>query len=389
MNPTNPEISQPNHLGRFAAVVVATGLLLGACGSDNQGISLHPAGTEATAPGANPDLPSNESDQSLRDGNFKCGGEIGTTSMKDLSYKYDFFTASPENKHLAQSVKENLVTDPTVGMGEKGFQYILDYAYANPDTKKGSAGKEMTGDAQFDEAVALLITREVTNPNGEVYLNGDCRNNPNNVTMPSPDKPFIRIQYASSVEGFVLPMDKLAGFNEVVNKYDDGSAMFLIVPYLNEKGEQIGWHVATFANGCDNPIRLAPPKKTPDTTTTTPGTTTTPTTPPTTGTTIPVKVPVPPVGPNTNPGANGSPEAGMDPQNDSNQTGYGPGDSIPTVPPNPDIPTTTAAAPQPTAETGTLAPGTSVVANGTNVTAPPNTDPTLGGISGDPGAPQN
>lgn len=103
--------------------------------------------------------------------------------------------------------------------------------------------------------------------------------------------------------------------------------------------------------------------------------------------TIPNKVPVQPVGPNTDPSAGGGPEEGNDPQNDSNDNGYGPGDSQATVP-STEAPVTTAADTVP-ATTGTLAPGTSVVANGTNETAPPNTDPTQGGVEGDPGAPQD
>ena len=93
--------------------------------------------------------------------------------------------------------------------------------------------------------------------------------------------------------------------------------------------------------------------------------------------TIPNKVPVEPVGPNIDPSAGGGPEEGNDPQNDSDENGYGPGDSQATVP-STEAPATTAANTVP-ATTGTLAPGTSVVGEGTNVTAPPDADPTQGG----------
>lgn len=118
----------------------------------------------------------------------------------------------------------------------------------------------------------------------------------------------------------------------------------------------------------------------------TPPTTPDITTPPT-GTTIPNKRPVPPVGANTDPGAGGSEEEGNDPQNDSNDNGYGPGDSQATVA-STEAPATTAADTVP-ATTGELVPGSSVVANGNNGTAPANTDPTQGGVEGDPGAPQD
>ena len=67
------------------------------------------------------------------------------------------------------------------------------------------------------------------------------------------------------------------------------------------------------------------PKGPTDETPKTPVTTTT-TTPGTTTSIVPNKVPVPLPGPHTQPGAGGSPEHGMDPQNDSDEDGYGPGD---------------------------------------------------------------
>jgi hypothetical protein len=117
-----------------------------------------------------------------------------------------------------------------------------------------------------------------------------------------------------------------------------------------------------------------------------------PTTPnistPPTQTTVPDKQPRPPVGANTDPSAGGSEEEGNDPENDSNDNGYGPGDAQPTVPATEVTVEETAPETVP-ATTGTLAPGTSVVANGNNGTAPANTDPTQGGTEGDPGAPQD
>jgi hypothetical protein len=112
---------------------------------------------------------------------------------------------------------------------------------------------------------------------------------------------------------------------------------------------------------------------------------------PPTGTTIPDetpdKVPVPLTGPNIDPGAGGSPEEGNDPQNDSDKNGYGPGDSKASLPATSEVPVVTADTTP--ATTGTLAPAPSVVANGSNQTAPQNTDPAQGGINGDPGAPQD
>lgn len=104
----------------------------------------------------------------------------------------------------------------------------------------------------------------------------------------------------------------------------------------------------------------------------------TPTTVPPARPGFPKKVPVPLVGTmaHPQPGAGGAPENGMDPQKDSRETGYGPGDEpTATLAPTPEAPTTTAPA---GTETGPVRPeGPSTPAT-TVVTVPQTPPPPLG-----------
>lgn len=288
-----------------------------------------------------------------------------------------------ENKDLLESKQTVLFGK----IGKNAATILADASIANPSADQNLADDESVYMQLFAGSRPIKLTGS-TISNYPVRENYRCLDTDNSGMGDESVFRDLRDNHNATLLGnSVMPEDWLAAVEAAKADGIDLDNQLIVqfekITLIDEDGNEVETDVVSFMfedESCGNQVfkGTIPTRRV---------TTTTTTTTPTTRTTIPVKIPVPPVGPNTNPSAGGGPENGMDPQNDSDQNGYGPGDPVPTVAPNPEITTTTKAA-QPTAETGTLAPGTSVVGNGTNVTAAPNQDPTEGGIGGDPGAPQ-
>lgn len=233
-----------------------------------------------------------ETDQTLSLGNYACGGEKGATSTVEFSYKVDFYNNKPE---LSQSFLDNLVTDSKWGMGQEAFDFMKAHSFVNTTTKIDNS--KSSEDLKTVEQRIFSVKLNET----QTFVNSDCLSNANELTMPSPIKPVIRIEQGSSVEGMVLSEEDYAKFEGLVNKYPDGSDMFASFRFKQMVNgvEQTFVLVATAANGCDNSIRelppaVRPPKSTPPSTH--------PTTPPTTHPTTPPSTPHPTKIPDTHPG---------------------------------------------------------------------------------------
>ncbi|MCA9324372.1 hypothetical protein KC992_04715, partial [Candidatus Saccharibacteria bacterium] len=313
------EINRPNSLGQRAAIIAGAGaMVLAACGGGDSDRNLAgptavasvdvavPVTTEAeaapeasfasadttddsdaqddssdntSAVDADAAEPVDATDESLRERtteNTNCGGEVNMTSMEDFSYKFDFFS---ENKELAESLFDVTVNDAKYGMGQEAFDLISEHAYINGNT---DAHGLTTGSEDMDALVQLIDSAE--QKGDKAFVNGDCRNIENAVSMPSPDLPSITLKDGSSKEGVYLPADKLDELKEVMKNIERFEMMETTIMIDDEEIKVV--FITLFANGCDNPIRLKIPVPTPPTVpTTTPEETTTTTTPEETTTT--------------------------------------------------------------------------------------------------------
>lgn len=350
--------------------ITAASLALNACGSDENNALLHgPDGTsvDGTVPGIGGDI-SDETDQTLRDGNYKCASDTyNDGDQASFAFEVDFYTADAGNKELMQSVFDKRVDDRQYGMGQEAFDLLKKYAPTNNNTTK-EMGDQTTGDADFDSFIKTTFS--YTLEQDTVLTNGDCRHG-DFVSLPSPDRPHINLQSGSTVRGFLMPAEHMTEWTSAVKEHTGGKMPFWIAPEVIKTKvgdkEMTFYIVALSADGCGNEVRVPEfPPETP-------------------GTTNPDKHPVPLVGANTDPGAGGSQEQGSDPQDDSGSNGYGPGDDRPTVPTTLAPITSENGTP---AETGDRPTDTSVLANGNSGTPPVNGDPSQGG-SGAANPPQD
>jgi hypothetical protein len=382
----NPEVINP--WKRVVAIGVLSAAVLNACGSDDaESTTSEPAGTEVEVTGAVLDGAVLSTDESLREANFMCGGEMDQTSMEDFSYKFDFFSASEENMELAESMKDITVTDARWGMGEEAFDLVLENMFINGTT---DAKDQTTGDTEFDALLSGVFAR--TLDTDTTYVNGDCRTVEDQVTMPSPSLPAIRLQAGESAEGVMMPMTSYDAFMAAVNKDEQGNSAFNIVrmTITGADGKPMEvFFVDLFANGCDNPIRIKTPEPEEPTEPTTPPTvppTTPPTVPPTTPptgtlppptttTTIPPKIaePLPPTGvpADTDPGTPDVPGEGPAGQTPNN-SGYIPSE---TPPPSQAPNTTQLPAPVTAPNTIPAVEGTAPATTNAPVVAPNNPTP--------------
>jgi hypothetical protein len=213
----NPEVMNP--WKRVVAIGVLSAAVLNACGSDGD-----ETGTEVEITGAVLDGAVLSTNESLREASFMCGAEMDQTSMEDFSYKFDFFSASAENMELAESMKDITVTDARWGMGEEAFDIVLKNMFINGTT---DARDQTTGDTEFDALLSGVFARSLDADT--TYVNGDCRTKENEVTMPSPDVPAIRLQAGESAEGVMMPMTSYDAFMAAVTKDEQGNSAFNIV----------------------------------------------------------------------------------------------------------------------------------------------------------------
>lgn len=200
---------------------------------------------------ANPD-----NDTTLRAGNYACGGEKVATSTDEFAYLADFYEAEPE---LSDSFLDNLVTDPKWGMGQEAFDYLMEKAAVN----KNADSYTSSGNPSLDKVIDRTFSEPVTS---DTYLvNSDCISNPDEVTMPSPIKSVIYLKPGARVEALVVTPEDYAVFDQLVNKYSDGSDMFASFPvtYVVNNKEVTFMAVVIKAQGCGNSVRLPRPEDVP------------------------------------------------------------------------------------------------------------------------------
>jgi hypothetical protein len=222
-------------------------------------------------------------DEFLQERAISCGGKYDEgVSMLDLSYKYDY---SAENPEMMSSLIDITSTDIEFGMGQDAYDYVLENSFYNPvtveNTNDRTSGVEETD--EFIQNIHAAVLNE-----SHTFFNGDCRNDDSEVTMPSSDIPYITLSKGQSVEGMVIPADKLPELLKVMKNQE--KFLFLEGSITDAEGIEVKTvFITLFANGCDNPIRIEvkvpkPPVETPPTTVAPPTTIAPPTTtmPPTT-----------------------------------------------------------------------------------------------------------
>ncbi len=267
-NPTSASIWQSAGLenlklnGRSLTALVAAGsIMLGACSSDTEASiasSLDNTAVATSAVSSASELSTAISDGSLvtdaelAQANFACGGEKDSTSMHDFTYKSDFFADKPE---LSASFVEVSIDSKVDGMGRPAFELLKEHALRNPNYKGEIAN------ADLNDLFSMIDGTMI--PETTIYKNGDCRHNENKeIDMPSLDTPTIALKGLdenSTAEVVVLNSDKIEEFKLLVADHQDtGDINFDIFPIYKANNEVL-WAVVLFANGCDNPIRLAGP----------------------------------------------------------------------------------------------------------------------------------
>jgi len=351
------------HARMLAAGLAVATLALAGCSSDgSESRSDH---TTTTIDQSNIDvLTSGDASQaeSISDADLKaydasttnCGGKIRDEAHPEAFFNswIDYANQNPELAPQQMDLFDTL-------LGTEATDEMLKHGYLNPDT---SLDKRIDGDNYRENELAHRMTRiQITED--LTLANTTCIDGNGNVNVGrAAGKPIIHLSKGQYVEAVVTDDTGTAAILQKAKKMADGGIAFVILPLgkvqVNENGQMVEKNMSAFvlkADACANItprlIPTTPGVKTPDThvTPTVPGK---PPKPPkhtttTVPSTLPPKVPKPLAGtmPHPQPGAGGAPENGMDPRNDSTETGYGPGD-VPTatVAPTPTSPATTAPA---------------------------------------------
>ena len=310
-----------------AGSLLAAGAVLGgaACGSQGEIVRVNPSteGIDLTdLTEATPAVDVTDADLRRDDiSEYNCGGKLRPEDQPagefSADYWIDYANDNPElGPKLMNFYDFALGTDAVDVLLEDGITNILT-----------SDNKTIESDERANTLAHKLTTLQLQS--ARTYANYSCMRGDKVDIHRATNKPTINVLAGNHLEGIILDQAGVERFMSAVNKYADGSTVADIIPVQGNEGSKDPLYVVVMkAFGCDNPLTKTAPAK--------PGITTTvvstpPTLPPMT---VPVprdKVPVPRThDAHPQKGAGGSPENGDDPQNDSNENGYGPGDT-PTV----------------------------------------------------------
>jgi hypothetical protein len=309
---------------------------------------------------------------------FNCGGKLRpaeqTANEFNGDYWIDYANDNPELGPKLMSFYDH-------ALGSEAVDSLLGAGYLNGIT---SEKRVITADERADvlahKMTAVLITQART------YANFSCKKGDQVDIHRATKKPTISIEAGGHVEAVVVDQAGIEDFLSKVNRFEDRSLPVDIIRIAqggDEKDEL--YAVVLKAYGCDNPILrtkldVSAPPELPPVVVGVPQNPGQPGTPETKTPSPRDKVPGPRAheGRPNSAGAGGSPEGGDDPQNDSNETGYGPGDVPTATVPRAEHPQETLPPVLPPATTGvprTPAPSTPAT---TEAPRPTVTSPELG-----------